>query len=85
MSYFTDSAQVLLYNFFKDSTANVNQWRLVMRGGSDGTRDTPAPDFDETRHASICTEVLTSIAPRPTVTELKDVVEISLCCHNTCS
>ncbi|KAF9778765.1 hypothetical protein BJ322DRAFT_1114103 [Thelephora terrestris] len=45
---------VFLYNFFKDSTANASQWRLVIRGNSDGI---PAPDFDETRHASICTEL----------------------------
>jgi len=53
-----------------------------MRGSSDGT---PAPDFDETRHASICTEVLSKIPPRITVTEPSSVVEVSLCCHHTCS
>ena len=50
ISKFFNATQVLVYNFFKDSTANVNQWRLVMRG-----------DPDETRHASICMEVWFSI------------------------
>jgi len=51
-----------------------------MRGSSDGT---PAPDFDETRHASICTEVLAEIYPSIIVTEPSDIVEVSLCCHHT--
>jgi len=53
-----NTTQVLLYNFFEDSDANANQWRLVMRGRSDGTYETPVPEFDETKHASICIEVL---------------------------
>jgi hypothetical protein len=53
----TDKAQVLLYNFFKDSTATLNQWRLVLNGISDGSGLLDAPTFDETRHASICAEV----------------------------
>lgn len=55
MSHSSNPMQVLLYNFFKDSTANANQWRLVMRDCSDGTH---VPDFDETKHAGMCTEVL---------------------------
>ena len=84
MSQIFNTIQVLLYNFFKDSTANVNQWRVVRRGNSDETHDIPAPDFDETKHASICTEVSLSFPPRPTVTKLRDIVEVSLCCHHTC-
>ena len=55
--------QVLLYNFFKDSTASANQWRLILRDGSDGTHNTSAPGFDETKHAGICTEVLPLACP----------------------
>ena len=54
---FTDETKVLLYNFFKDSTATPNQWRLVLNGITDGGHLSDAPTFDETRHASICVEV----------------------------
>jgi len=54
---FTDKTKVLLYNFFKDSTATLNQWRLLLNGVSDGHDLRSAPTFDETRHASICVEV----------------------------
>jgi len=53
----TDKAKVLLYNFFGDSTATLNQWRLVLNGDSGGDSLSDAPVFDETRHASICVEV----------------------------
>jgi hypothetical protein len=53
----TDKTKVLLYNFFEDSTATLNQWRLVLNGVSDGDDFSDAPTFDETRHASICVEV----------------------------
>jgi len=46
-----------LYNFFGDSTASLNQWRLVLNGVLDGGDLSDAPTFDETRHASICVEV----------------------------
>lgn len=49
--------KVLLYNFFKDSTATLNQWRLVLNGVPDGGNLPNTPTFDETRHASICVEV----------------------------
>lgn len=52
-----DRPQVLLYNFFEDSTATPNQWRLVLNGISDGDGLPGVPTFDETRHASICAEV----------------------------
>ena len=54
----TDETKVLLYNFFGDSTATLNQWRLVLNGMSEGDDLSDAPTFDETRHASICVEVL---------------------------
>ena len=52
-----------MYHFFEDSPANASKWRLVMGGISDGTYVAPVPDFDETKHASICVEVLISISP----------------------
>jgi len=52
-----DKTKVLLYNFFMDSTATLNQWRLVLNGIFDGEGFSDAPTFDETRHASICVEV----------------------------
>jgi len=58
-----NTMQVLLYNFFEDSTANASQWRLVLRGMSNGACNVPVPDFDETKHASICTEVVFLIPP----------------------
>ena len=45
-----------MYNFFKDSMATLNQWRLVLNEVSNGRR-LDAPAFDETRHASVCVEV----------------------------
>jgi len=53
----TNKTKILLYNFFKDSTANLNQWRLVLNGISEGDNPFDAPTFDETRHASVCAEV----------------------------
>ena len=52
-----DKIKVLLYNFFGDSTATLNQWRLVLNGVSGRDDLSDAPTFDETRHASICVEV----------------------------
>jgi hypothetical protein len=49
--------QVVLYNFFEDSTATPNQWRLVLNEISNGDDLPDVPTFDETRHASICVEV----------------------------
>ena len=54
--------QVLLYNFFESSHATASQWRLVKRSDYDGT---PVPDFNETKHASICMEVLFLVSPHP--------------------
>ena len=65
----SNSTQVLLYNFFKDSTASASQWRLVMRDSPDGV---PVPDFDETKHAGICTEVLPSLYAHPTAAKLQE-------------
>lgn len=57
-SLITDKTKVLLYNFFEDSTATLDQWRLLLNevpGGDNSGRRPPV--FDETRHASICIEV----------------------------
>lgn len=48
--------KVLLYNFFEDSTATLSQWRLVLNEVERASRGCEAPVFDETRHASICSE-----------------------------
>lgn len=53
----TDEPKVILYNFFEDSTATLNQWRLVLNEVPDGGDLPDAPTFDETRHASIRVEV----------------------------
>jgi len=53
----TDKTKVLLYNFFEDSTATLDQWRLLLNEVPGGGNSRSRPVFDETRHASICTEV----------------------------
>ncbi|EJD54497.1 hypothetical protein AURDEDRAFT_179643, partial [Auricularia subglabra TFB-10046 SS5] len=48
---------VLLYNFFDDSTVNVNQWRVVLNAVSDDAGSLAAPRFDDIRHAGVCAEL----------------------------
>jgi tetratricopeptide (TPR) repeat protein len=49
---------VLLYNFFEDSTVDVAQWRVVLNAIDRAKREkTPAPTFDENRHAGVCSEL----------------------------
>ncbi|KZP05197.1 hypothetical protein FIBSPDRAFT_843218 [Athelia psychrophila] len=52
---------VLLYNFFEDSTADLSQWRVVLNALPQASRGTPAlrpaPRFNDTRHAVICSEL----------------------------
>ncbi|KAJ6573822.1 hypothetical protein DFH09DRAFT_1361892 [Mycena vulgaris] len=49
---------VLLYNFFEDSSVSEAQWRVVLNAIENRTSDsTPAPAFDRMRHASVCTEL----------------------------
>jgi hypothetical protein len=80
----TDGTKVLLYNFFGDSTATLNQWRLVLNGVSDGGDLSDTPTFDETRHASICVEVC-YLWPKPSIpSQLMlsgSAVEILVCCN----
>jgi hypothetical protein len=71
VNFVTDKAKVLLYNFFKDSTATLNQWRLLLNGISDGYNFPGAPTFDETRHASICVEVCCTRPELPFRTHLR--------------
>ncbi|KAN0138675.1 hypothetical protein V8E53_003663, partial [Lactarius tabidus] len=49
---------VLLYNFFEDSTVDVAQWRVVLNAIDRAKREKiPAPTFDENRHAGVCSEL----------------------------
>ncbi|PBK60035.1 hypothetical protein ARMSODRAFT_898604 [Armillaria solidipes] len=50
---------VLLYNFFADSTASLAQWRVVLNGIDNSKQDLkhPPPQFDHIHHASICNEL----------------------------
>ncbi|KAH8984681.1 hypothetical protein EDB92DRAFT_1885663 [Lactarius akahatsu] len=49
---------VLLYNFFEDSTVDVSQWRVVLNAIDRAQRaKIPAPTFDENRHAGVCSEL----------------------------
>jgi len=56
----TDSAQVLLYNFFGDSAVDASRWQVVLNGVQGQSY---APDFyrDETRYAGICNEASTPL------------------------
>ncbi|KAK0245331.1 hypothetical protein EDD85DRAFT_800629 [Armillaria nabsnona] len=47
---------VLLYNFFADSSAGLAQWRVVLNAIEQDPRN-PPPQFDHIRHASICNEL----------------------------
>ncbi|KAG8744274.1 hypothetical protein FRC10_010437 [Ceratobasidium sp. 414] len=47
---------VLLYNFFEDSTPAASTWRVILHG-LQGVNTGPVPRFDEIRHAVICTEL----------------------------
>jgi hypothetical protein len=48
-------SQVLLYNFFQDSSVDYSQWRVVLNAIEDSA--ILAPSFDETHHAGVCSEV----------------------------
>ena len=50
--------KVLLYKFFEDSTVELSQWRVVLNLLKDDAVSGPAaPQFDENRHAGLCSEV----------------------------
>ena len=46
--------QVLLYNFFEDSTLGTTQWRHLQKQDSDNQN---VARFDPTEHVGLCTEV----------------------------
>ncbi|KAF5377280.1 hypothetical protein D9615_006447 [Tricholomella constricta] len=49
---------VLLFNFFEDSTLELSQWRLLLSASDDiTTTAVAAPHFDTTRHAGVCAEL----------------------------
>jgi len=76
--------QVLLYNFFGNSPAELSQWRIVLNALED--QHLAVPDFDRnrSRYASICSEVR-YISPLYFYqsTYSYQSVEISVCCHYT--
>ncbi|KAH9945568.1 hypothetical protein B0H21DRAFT_877321 [Amylocystis lapponica] len=47
---------VLLYNFFEDSDANISQWRVVLNALTEDI-GVKSPRFDDIRHSSICREL----------------------------
>ncbi|CAE6484842.1 unnamed protein product, partial [Rhizoctonia solani] len=47
---------VLLYNFFEDSVASDTTWRIVLHG-LNSRKYHPLPQFEEVRHAVICSEL----------------------------
>lgn len=48
--------QVLLYNFFEDSTVDLAQWRVILNI-LPGLKNAKCPRFDENRHSGVCREV----------------------------
>ncbi|KAH9931245.1 uncharacterized protein B0H18DRAFT_929725 [Fomitopsis serialis] len=51
---------VLLYNFFSDSTVEQSQWRVILNALSDSddaAATVKAPHFDETRHNGVCRDL----------------------------
>ncbi|RDB28998.1 TPR and ankyrin repeat-containing protein 1 [Hypsizygus marmoreus] len=49
---------VLLFNFFEDSTVDLSQWRIILSAiGSAADLTIAAPLFNETRHAGVCAEL----------------------------
>ncbi|KAJ7743864.1 hypothetical protein B0H16DRAFT_1889844 [Mycena metata] len=47
---------VLLYNFFEDSTVSEAQWRVVLNA-LETSKGVPAPLFDQARHGGVCVEL----------------------------
>ncbi|KAH8101588.1 hypothetical protein BXZ70DRAFT_933981 [Cristinia sonorae] len=48
---------VLLYDFFEDSTVEVSQWRVVLNILADDGREVNCPRFNEIRHSGVCREL----------------------------
>lgn len=54
----SSKSKVLLYKFFEDSTVDLSKWRVVLNLlGDESNLDIPAPSFEESRHAGVCSEV----------------------------
>ncbi|KAG5646925.1 hypothetical protein DXG03_002001 [Asterophora parasitica] len=49
---------VLLFNFFEDSTVDLSQWRLLLSALDIPVTTVGTPQFDTTRHAGVCAEFL---------------------------
>ncbi|CAL1697343.1 unnamed protein product [Somion occarium] len=47
---------VLLYNFFEDSTVDLSQWRVILNALPD-VNHSKCPQFDDTRHSGVCREL----------------------------
>ena len=54
--YDCGNIQVLLYNFFEDSTVEVSQWRVILNALAE-KKHLRCPTFDDTRHSGVCREV----------------------------
>ena len=49
---------VLLYNFFSDSTVPLAEWRVILNKVDEKTAGRGnVPKFDDAKHASLCSEV----------------------------
>lgn len=49
---------VLLYNFFEDSTVDLSQWRVILNALDDSMKKRiKCPQFDDTRHSGVCREL----------------------------
>ncbi|KAI0369978.1 hypothetical protein BV20DRAFT_945276 [Pilatotrama ljubarskyi] len=49
---------VLLFNFFEDSTVDLSQWRVVLNAlPAEQRANHPAPRFDDARHSGVCREL----------------------------
>ena len=54
----TSKFKVLLHKFLEDSTVNLSQWQAASNLlGNESNLDIPAPYFEESRHAGVCSEV----------------------------
>ena len=81
--------QVLLYNFFEDSTVDATRWRVLLNhaeGEVDGQdlANVHAPSFgrDEGRFAGVCSEVR-KIRDTDSSTSLTlPTAKITICGHN---
>lgn len=75
--------QVLLYDFFEDSSVDVAQWRVVLNAINRAQRERiPAPTFDENRHAGVCAEVRQNASSCLLLCLMSRIAEVPLRCHH---